>query len=410
MHGIIGATDRDNKDKVKTLQPATPDHTTSRILVWDLATRLFHWSLVLAVSIAAVTGFLAPEWWLDVHRWAGYVIGFLIVFRLAWGFFGSYYARFKSFLFPVDETVSHLRGLVHRKPAHYTGHNPAGALMVFALLGVLLALTLSGIIILGGQENIGILAGYVSFSIGAGAVELHEILALALLAMIGAHVLGVIMESRLSRENLLRAMVTGVKNTACNGVDVAAAGLTKQFSLLPRAALIACAIILLGGGAAWSLMRTKPSGYIAMPVNQTYKRECGDCHFAYHPSLLPAASWVKIMASLDDHFEEDASLDDDTTKAIAKYLADYSSEKWDSEAANNLRHVDANNPMRITATPYWKRRHAAITKSQFAQKAVGSKGNCIACHKDAASGHFDDEKIAIPQPRPGQAVATATNH
>ncbi|HFC04949.1 MAG TPA: hypothetical protein ENJ55_04520, partial [Rhizobiales bacterium] len=126
--------------------------------------------------------------------------------------------------------------------------------------------------------------------------------------------------------------------------------------------------------------------------------ECGDCHMAYHPSLLPASSWIKLMAGLDDHFGEDASLDAVTVRNITDFLTRYSSEHWDSEAANNLRVVSARDPLRITGAPYWLRRHKEIAPAVFKQKNIGSKANCAACHSDAASGHFDDEKIAIPKP------------
>ncbi len=403
MHGTIdkarsgeNANSGDARDLRQNKNVATADAT---VLVWDLPVRLFHWLLVTMVTVAAITGFLAPEWWLDVHSWAGYVIGFLIAFRIAWGFIGSYYARFVSFLFPVHETLEHLRALAKKKSSHHRGHNPAGALMVFALLGVLVSLTISGLIILGGQENIGILAGFVPFWVGSSVAEIHEILAFGLLGLIGAHILGVLVESVLSKENLVRAMVTGRKTAGFDSTEPDRTLAPSARSVLPRAIAVSLAIVLAGSVAAWPLMRVAPSGYIiSMPVNKTYVNECGDCHQAYHPSLLPASSWNKMMEGLEDHFGEDASLDDSDAKEIVAYLNSYASEKWDSEAANNLRRVSIADPLRITAAPYGRRRHEKISKDVFAQKAVGTKGNCIACHKDASSGHFDDANIDIPAP------------
>lgn len=367
------------------------------ILIWDLPLRLFHWLLVASVGAAAITGFLAPEWWLNVHRWAGYTIGFLIVFRILWGFWGSWYASFKSFLFAIPETVHHLQALAHGQPSHYAGHNPAGALMVFALLAILGALTISGLIVLGGQENIGVLAGFVDFRVGADLVAIHKILAIILLVLIGGHLMGVFAESFLSRENLVRAMITGRKSAgATAGIAVVSDGTASLPRAVPRAAMIASCVGLAGAGISWWLLRVPPSGYVVGAANASYVSECGDCHYAYHPSLLPASSWKKIMAGLADHFGEDASLDAKTEKDIADYLQAFSSERWDSEAANNFRRVSPGDPLRITATPYWKRRHKAIAKSVFSQKNVGSKGNCIACHADAMTGHFDDERIALP--------------
>ncbi len=363
-----------------------------RVRVWDLFVRLFHWLLVVLVSVTALTGFLGEEWWLDYHVWAGYAIAALLVLRLIWGFAGSPYARFSSFVFSARETLGFVWDLVRGRPGHYTGHNPAGALMVFALLAVLTALTVSGIVLLGGQENQGLLAGVVSYATGAFMRDIHEWLAWGLLGMIGAHIGGVLLEGYLSRENLVRAMVTGYKKAAPQHD----AGYAKFRSAL--VALLAVVVIgFVGGGASWTLARIPASGLVSMPENPNYASECGDCHHAYHPSLLPEPSWKKVMTGLEDHFGEDASLDEDTVKEISRYLQTYASEKWDTEAANNLRLVSRKNPLAITASAYWKTRHSDIEEQVFARKKIGSKGNCIACHKDAASGRFDDQQINIPE-------------
>jgi cytochrome b len=92
----------------------TPPSDT--ILVWDLPTRVFHWVLVAAVIIAVLTGYIAPEWWMGVHLWAGYVIVLLLVFRLVWGVFGSEYSRIASFVHPPRKFGEHLRGVLLLRP------------------------------------------------------------------------------------------------------------------------------------------------------------------------------------------------------------------------------------------------------------------------------------------------------
>jgi len=361
------------------------------VLVWDLFVRLFHWSLVLLVLVTGFTGFLGEEWWLDYHVWAGYGIGGLILMRLVWGLVGSPYARFSSFIFSRTETVQFLKSLLSGKPAHYLGHNPAGALMVFALILVLLGLTVSGLIVLGGQENQGVLAGLVPSFVGELFEELHELLAFLLLGLIGAHMTGVLVESRLNGENLVRAMVNG-KKTSRSGEE-------RPTSKLKSASLFTLVVVLIAGAGGWvwrALAEMPPSGLIDMSTNKSYASECGDCHFAYHPSLLPANSWRKLMAGLSEHFGEDASLGKDTAQQLSVWLQKYASEQWDTEAATNLRRIATANPLSITASPYWKKRHSEISKSVFSRKAIGSKGNCIACHKDARTGRFDDQQISIP--------------
>lgn len=373
---------------IKTTEQPSQAQT---ICVWDLGVRLFHWLLVISVSMAALTGFFAPEWWLEVHIWAGYAVSSLIVCRVIWGFFGSGPARFSSFIFSLHEVLAHTRNFLNGKPKHYTGHNPLGALMVFGLLAVLSLIVLSGMVGLGGQENQGFLSGFITFWKGEAALWLHEALSLCLLFMIAGHVIGVIVESVLSRTNLIRSMITGAKE-AHNFTDKT----TLTSASIPAALLVLIAAFALIGLNVWDLSRRPASGLITMKPNSTYLSECGDCHHAYHPSLLPAASWQKMMAGLEDHFGEDASLDAQAVSSITGWLNSFSAKHWDTEAANNLRQISSQEPLRITASPYWLRRHQNIGAATFNSKAVNSKGNCIACHEDAVSGRFDDQKIRIP--------------
>ncbi len=400
---------------------ATEASTTTgspKVRVWDPAVRLFHWSLVLLVATAALTGFFAPEWWLDYHVWAGYGVGALVVFRLVWGFTGSAFARFTSFLFSPRETLAFLRALSRGKPPHYLGHNPAGALMVFALLFVLALMVITGLMVLGGQEKQGILAPFLSYDLGAAAAVVHEYLAYLLVAMVLAHVGGVILEIRLTREPLVRAMVTGDK-PAPSSPDALSAGreATAEREASPhhfpaptaapgRAMTILAVMALAVGAGAFFAGKLPPYGVPQLAANPTYAQECGDCHYAFHPSLLPAAAWRKLMAGLSDHFGEDASLDAETVKELTAYLTANAAEHWDTEAARNFRRLDPKHPTSVTHSPYWRRRHAALPPEIFRSRAVGSKANCVACHKDAETGRFSDQKIALPaaaDPKPKPA-------
>lgn len=130
----------------------------------------------------------------------------------------------------------------------------------------------------------------------------------------------------------------------------------------------------LGGSLALVLVylaRLPPRGVRELAQNPAYTEECGTCHDAYHPSLLPAASWQAMMAGLEDHFGE--------------------------EVRNRFRTVDPAQPLRVTATPYWRRRHAEIPVTVFARASIRTKTRCSACHRDAATGRFDDQAIAIPK-------------
>ncbi|MCF6198620.1 MAG: cytochrome b/b6 domain-containing protein [Hyphomicrobiaceae bacterium] len=361
------------------------------VIVWDVFVRLFHWLLVVLVATTAITGFLGQEWWLNIHLWAGYGIGLMITLRLVWGFFGTNYARFSSFIFRPGKTYDFTRQLLRGKPDHYTGHNPAGALMVFALLLVLTGLTISGLIVLGGQEKQGILAGVISYALGSEVAEFHEIAAFLLLFMIAAHIGGVLLESYLSRQNLVRSMINGRKN-----VPLVKAAIAGKVVLVGKALFAISIIAVMAGALVWSLMRLPVSGFKVIKQNSAYASECGECHHAYHPSLLPESSWNKILTGLSDHFGEDASLDREVVKILNQYLKLNAARHWDTEAANNLRRVSAKDPLSITASPYWVLRHKDIDERVFKRNKIASKGNCIACHIDAGSGRFDDQMINVP--------------
>jgi cytochrome b len=356
-------------------------------------TRLYHWLQLAVVASALATGFLAPKWWLGVHVWLGYGVAGLVVFRLIWGVFGSEYSRFASFIFRPRRIWDHVRGLVRGHPSRAIGHTPLGAVMIFAMIATIAGIAISGVISFGGAENQGPLAGFVGFAVGNDAKKAHSILAYALMALIALHVLGVFAESWLGRESLIHAMITGRKHLPAGAL------LPNPRPARQRAAAIATACASAAIISIGALASTVPaSGLIAMPRQTAFQEECGECHEVYHPSLLPRASWSAMMAGLGNHFGEDASLSPDTTRGIAAYLDKYASEAWDTEAANRLRVVDSTAPTRITATPFWKRSHGKIEKAVFETKPLRGRGNCEGCHRDAESGRFDDQMIAIPTP------------
>ncbi|WP_084004909.1 cytochrome b/b6 domain-containing protein [Magnetovibrio blakemorei] len=363
------------------------------VKVWDLPTRVFHWTLVAMVLMGYLTGWVFPENTMGLHLWAGYITVSLLVFRLTWGAFGSEYARLETFTFHPVHILQHMKELATLRPVkHYIGHNPTGSLMVFGLLIVLSVITLSGLIMLGGEENQGPLAGVASYALGDVAKDVHEAFVILLLMMIVLHVGGVYMEIKLTGEKLVRAMITGLKSVPKNTPALK----HRKARVLPATLTIA-AFVGVVGSALWYLSTMPPSGLTYLPPNQAYESQCGDCHRPYHPSLLPAASWTKMMADLSDHFGEDASLDDATVAQITAYLVQYGSEAWDTEAANRFRIVDPAAPFQITKTPYWINKHEDIAPAIFKRKTVSVPSNCPACHTDDYSGRFDDQKIKIPE-------------
>ena len=168
-------------------------------LVWDVPTRVFHWSLALSFAGAYLTS--ETERYRDVHIGLGYVFFGLILFRLLWGLVGSHYARFRNFSFKPSEVIAYGKSLFAKQPRHYVGHNPAGSVAIYLLLALGLMIGVSGILLyweVGGEE---------AFE------ELHEIAANGMLAVVLVHIAGVFASSFLHQENLVRAMFTGYKPT-----------------------------------------------------------------------------------------------------------------------------------------------------------------------------------------------------
>ena len=167
-----------------------------KILVWDLPTRLFHWSLAAAFAGAWLTG--DSERWRDVHVLLGYAFAGLIAFRLLWGFVGSRHARFASFVTGPGPVLRYLGSILKARPEHHVGHNPAGGWAVLALLGLGAVTAFSGY-------------AYYNELGGDWLEELHEGAASAMLALVFVHIGAVVLSSLLHRENLVRAMITGLK-------------------------------------------------------------------------------------------------------------------------------------------------------------------------------------------------------
>ena len=167
------------------------------MLVWDLPVRLFHWLMVLSFTGAYLTA--ETERWRLLHVTLGYTMVGLVGFRIVWGLVGSRHARFSSFVRGPAAVARYLRSLVSGRPEHHVGHNPAGALAILAMLVLTVAIGISGWSV---YNDIG----------GEWSEELHEVVANAMLALIGLHIAGVLLSSLLHRENLAASMITGRKS------------------------------------------------------------------------------------------------------------------------------------------------------------------------------------------------------
>ncbi len=153
------------------------------------------------------------------------------------------------------------------------------------------------------------------------------------------------------------------------------------------------------GWREWLPGNRRASVDVTPVVDMRYAEECGACHFAYPPGLLPARSWRKLMASLSNHFGENAELPADTVKSLTSYVitnaADRARGRRSQKIVDSLRNNES--PLRITETPYVKREHAEIPARLIGKNPeVRSLSNCDACHTRAGQGSFREREINIP--------------
>lgn len=186
--------------------------SSSRIRVWDLPVRLFHWALVILMAVSYFTGHWGGDW-MKFHFWSGYAILTLILFRIAWGFVGSTTARFSDFVKGPGAAFAHLRELLGRHGPYDAGHNPMGGAMVVVLLLATLAQAATGLF--SADTDTGMVTGPLAGKIADAAIDkvtaFHHYWVNVLLALVAAHVVAVLVYLLWKRHNLVRAMVTGQK-------------------------------------------------------------------------------------------------------------------------------------------------------------------------------------------------------
>ena len=211
----------------------------SKVRVWDLPTRLFHWALVVCVVGSGVSGYVggaAMTW----HARFGYAVLTLLLFRLVWGLVGGHWSRFSSFIYSPTSVINHLRGKAH--PDHLIGHNPLGAGSVFAMLLFLLAQVATGLV---GDDEIsftGPLNRFLASAQGLAATWYHKRVGQwILVALVVLHVGVILFYLVRKKDNLVLAMVSGDKTVAS---PVLASRDSAGTRMLALAVLAVCAALV----------------------------------------------------------------------------------------------------------------------------------------------------------------------
>jgi len=156
---------------------------------------------------------------------------------------------------------------------------------------------------------------------------------------------------------------------------------------------IALALVALAfSGLVLERAQAGGSHYYTPVADPVVKEECGSCHLAFSPAMLPASSWRRMMADLGNHFGDDASLDPETNAKITRYLVDNAADAAGHRFNDKLMRGVAldNAPLRITELPKWQREHREVPAWEWRHKEVRTKANCVACHAGAERGYYSD--------------------
>ena len=214
------------------------------VRVWDLATRVFHWALVILMIVSFVTAKVNGSW-MQWHFYSGFAILSLVSFRLIWGFVGGHYSRFTNFLFSPRAIIAYLKS--SDSAPRTLGHNPLGSLSVYALLFSVAMQATTGLFVNDDISNEGPLSKFVSNATVALLTTVHRLNEKVLIALVLLHVAAITFYLIRKKENLIRPMINGDK-LGLSSDPVSTDNTAKK--ILAALVLAACASIV-----AWVVRR-----------------------------------------------------------------------------------------------------------------------------------------------------------
>lgn len=362
-----------------------------KILVWSVFTRLSH--VLMMVFMLAV--FLTPEVksLLSLHVALGYALAVLFGLRVVWGLMDVKYSKFKDFNFKLSDLKEYMFSIFGHKKA-YIGHNPASSYAIIAMIVLTFLAVATGALAYGVKEGMGIFAfmNHTLFRDMKLFKEVHEFFSNALMFVIFAHIAGVLLDKLLHKSDALQSMIDGQKTADDEGLKLTI--FQKMFGVLWIGLSIFTLVYLL----------MAPNSLLMSDGNQrmdyakehpAFYKECISCHTLYPPFLLPSKSWISMMDNLENHFGDDASLDEKTTLSIKDFLVQNSAENSTKESAWRIMNSMARDKdyLAISETPFWKSRHKKIDKSIYAQADIGKPSNCKACHANIEDGLLNNKDI-----------------
>ncbi|KIA79748.1 hydrogenase [Chromobacterium piscinae] len=217
---------------------------TQQVKVWDVPTRLFHWTLVVLFGAMWFCAEQGGEW-LQYHIYCGVALASLLVFRLIWGVVGSQTARFSNFVRGPRTIVRYLKGELPEREA--PGHNPLGGWMVVVMLLALGAQVLTGLFAADVDSYLydGPLAKHIDSGLAESATGAHKLLFNGLLGLVALHLTAIVLYRVVKKQNLVGPMLTGYKKMAGE----------KPRLHFAHGALALAALLLSAGGLYFALLR-----------------------------------------------------------------------------------------------------------------------------------------------------------
>ncbi|CDH46528.1 MAG: cytochrome b/b6 domain-containing protein [Candidatus Competibacteraceae bacterium] len=214
------------------------------VKVWDLPTRIFHWTLVTLMIMQWLTAENSST--MDYHVWGGYTVLILVLFRLIWGVVGSETARFSAFVRGPGAALDYVKALLRGETPLYLGHNPMGGWSIVAMLVLLLVQAGTGLF---ANDDIlieGPLYSWVSKSTSDWLTTIHKLNFNLLLAVIAVHISAVLFYLLVKRENLIHPMLSGRKHLSSEQIDAAPRMVSPWLGLV---------VLAVAGGVVWLLVR-----------------------------------------------------------------------------------------------------------------------------------------------------------
>ena len=292
--------------------------------IWTAVNRFLHYFLILTFALSYLSADMDALF--IVHIICGVLFGAGVILRVIWGFIGTKHSRFWDFNY--RGILEYLTSILGEK-RHYVGHNPASSVAIVLIFVLGFLVVLSGLLQYGAEQNSGIFAPlfftYSHFYMGD---DLHEFFANCLLFIVMIHICGSLIDKFWNKGDAIHSMINGYKRTQ-KDESVSLNFIQKvifSFFLLFLFALFLYLLypknILLRPSAQDFF--TQDSTKIAF---EEYKQECGSCHIAYAPFLLPKSAWDSMMSDLENHFGDDASLEEETHARITVFLEKYANDE-----------------------------------------------------------------------------------